>query len=299
MVLADRPVAVESPLVACRPTLGRYLATWLPAQRSRALFRQVEQFLLFIGYPRSGHTLIGSLLNAHREALVGHELNALHYVKRRFSRHQLYWMLYEQDRAFSAIGRQWTTYDYHVPGQWQGRFEPLRIIGDKHGNGATTLLGKRPDVLPRLRRTVGVPVKMLHVVRHPLDNIATMSRKYEISLESAAATYFDLCRTNLALLEDGANDTLTVHLEAMIERPRQELLKILGFLGLPADVGYLNDCASIVFPAPRESRSTVAWTDELLGHITLRCREFPFLERYQTSSLLQAPAAEPIVRRAA
>lgn len=281
----------------CRPKLDRYLATWLPAWRNRSLFRDVECFLLFVGYPRSGHSLVGSLLNAHRNILVGHELNIMHYVKRWFTRNQLYWMLYKQDQAFGQVGRQWTGYDYTVPGQWQGRNESIRVIGDKHGQGATTVISQDPEALPRLRATVGVPVKMLHVVRHPLDNIATMARKSDLSLEAAARLYFKLCDTNQQLLDDRANDMLTVYFEDLIASPRKELLKIVHFLDMPGHIPYLNDCASIVFPEPHLTRNTVDWDDELLESIGDRSRFFPFLERYGLSQ--PAMGRAPILRRRA
>jgi hypothetical protein len=298
---------IEIPLAECRPTLGRFLSTFLPAERNRRLFADVRAFLLFIGYPRSGHTLVGSLLNAHRNMLVGHELNVLHYVKRHFTRAQIYWMLHQQDQAFSAIGRQWTTYDYQVPNQWQGRHERLEIVGDKHGNGATSLLAERPDVLAKLRRTVGVPVKMLHIVRHPLDNIATMSRKYQCTLDEAARTYLALCETNARLCSDRQNEVLTVHLEDVVRQPQRELLKMLAFLNLPADIGYLTDCASIVFSEPRQSRHSVEWPDETLRHLAAEAKKYWFLDGYSFArsaaldrdSIFPTPTSDLLKRRAA
>ena len=45
-------------------------------RRYRQEFAAVERFLLFVGYPRSGHSIVGALLNAHRDAVVSHELDA-------------------------------------------------------------------------------------------------------------------------------------------------------------------------------------------------------------------------------
>lgn len=295
---ASAPRAIERPLAVCRPTLARYLQTWLPAVASRSRFREVRNFLLFIGYPRSGHTLIGSLLNAHPNALIGHELNVLHYVKRRFTRAQIYWMLHRQDQAFDAIGRQWTTYNYQVPNQWQGRCDGIHVIGDKHGNGATSLLGVRPDVLARLRKAVSVPVKMLHIVRHPLDSIATMSCKYQIPVPDAAKIYFSLCEINRRLLDDPANDVLTVHLEDFVRQPRQELLKTLGFLNLKAEVGYLNDCASIVLPEARQSRSTIDWAADALQMISDQAPKFRFLDPYALAKPAEAHSTRHALRAA-
>jgi hypothetical protein len=39
-------------------------------------FAAVEAFLLFVGYPRRGHSIVGACLNANRDAVVSHELDA-------------------------------------------------------------------------------------------------------------------------------------------------------------------------------------------------------------------------------
>jgi phage terminase large subunit-like protein len=43
----------------------------------RNRFHDVGVFCIFIGYPRSGHSLVGSLLNAHPEVIISHELDVL------------------------------------------------------------------------------------------------------------------------------------------------------------------------------------------------------------------------------
>ena len=50
----------------------------------------VERFLLFVGYPRSGHSIVGALLNAHRDAVVAHELDAPPLIVGGCSRDELF-----------------------------------------------------------------------------------------------------------------------------------------------------------------------------------------------------------------
>ncbi len=37
-------------------------------------FSKVHTFVLFVGYPRSGHSLIGSMIDAHPNAIIAHEV---------------------------------------------------------------------------------------------------------------------------------------------------------------------------------------------------------------------------------
>lgn len=262
------------------PTWRTYMKTFVPALCQQREFRHVRNFCLFIGMNRSGSSLVGSLLNAHRHALIAHELNALHFVRRRFSRSQLYLLLRDQDRAFEHSDRQWYGYDYRVPGQWQGKCERLLVIGDKHAGGATHLLGRRPDLLSRLEDNVEVPVKLIHVVRSPLDNIATVHRLQKLSLAAAAEYYFEHTATNARLVRKHAATALTIHLEDFIRQPATVLARVANFLDLDAPEPYLQDCAAAVFDEPKRTRGDLDWPQRLVQEIAAKASDVPFLKRY-------------------
>ena len=114
-----------------RQKIRRFIQSLAGGFAHRAAFRDLETFCTFIGYPRSGHTLIGSLLDAHPQAMIADELDALRYNQAGFSRRQIFYLLLRNSRISAAGGRERTGYHYRVPGQWQGRFEKLRVIGDK------------------------------------------------------------------------------------------------------------------------------------------------------------------------
>jgi hypothetical protein len=276
------------------PTWDTFVRSLAPGLCNLRLFRAVQSHVLFIGHGRSGSSLVGSLLNAHRHALIAHELNELHFIKRKFTGTQLNWLLYAQDRAFERAGRDWTGYNYRVEGQWQGRFEKIFVVGDKHAGGATRLLGQRPELLDRLRRTVGVPVKMIHLVRNPLDNISTLHRRQNLSLEAAARLYFEHAATNHRLIRENPADVLTVHLEDVIARPRPELSRLCKFLDLDTPADYLDDCASALFAEPRQTRDLVEWPRDLVADILRQCRDLPFLHRYRPDIVCFGQSPGPV-----
>jgi len=47
-------------------------------------FDNVDRFVMFVGFPRSSHSLVGSLLDAHPEACIAHEMDVLKYVMANF-----------------------------------------------------------------------------------------------------------------------------------------------------------------------------------------------------------------------
>jgi hypothetical protein len=223
----------------------------------------VEAVCLFVGYPRSGHSLVGSLLDAHPDVVIAHEAKALQRVTRkRLSREELFALLLENSRgqAERAGGRRASGYSYVVPGQWQGRTRMLRVIGDKTGAKTTRTIGKTADALEDFERVVGVPVRLIHVVRNPYDVVARMALTREDgSIGSARERFARLASINGGLIAGGSHPVLTIRHENVVRRPKEELAGACEFLGVEADDDYLDACASIVFESPNRTRSLVEW----------------------------------------
>src|SRR5687768_16605888 len=73
-----------------------YVTSWSAAARGRESWQNVERYCVFVGYPSSGHSLFGALLDAQREVMLSHELDALKYVRAHFSRNELYALITER-----------------------------------------------------------------------------------------------------------------------------------------------------------------------------------------------------------
>lgn len=236
---------------------------------------------MFIGYPRSGHSLTGALLNAHPDAVIAHELDALGYLQRGFSRDQIFALLLKRDQWFTRNGSQWHEFNYEVAGQWQGRFRELKVIGDKRGGHSSTLLTESPELLSQLRQTVRVPLRIIHIVRNPYDNIATIARRNPCSLEHAAAAFFKRAATNQRVIETNPpEEIITLRHEDFIAQPQQHLQKLVQFIGLTADENYLTACEKMVFESPNKSRSKAEWNDAIRTSIQANIEKIPFLRGY-------------------
>ena len=224
---------------------------------------------MFIGYPRSGHSLTGALLNAHPEIVLAHELDALEMVRRGCSRSELFSMLLQRDRWFTQNGSRWYEFNYQVPGQFQGSFQRLTVVGDKKGGTSAAYLVKDPQLLRKLREVVQLPMRFIHVTRNPFDNIATLARRREWPLEQAARFYFDLAGSNEKILATlPPEEVFSLRHEDFVMNPREHLGQLLHFLGVQANEKYLADCAAIVFESPRKSRLSTEWPSELREYIT-------------------------------
>jgi hypothetical protein len=268
------------------PLVRRYPLTWarasMDARARHADFEGVQAYVMFVGYPRSGHSLVGALLDAHPDAIVAHELDALKYVQAGFGRDQLFALLLRHQRARVAAGlASGSGYAYAVPTGWQGRYRQLRVIGDKKGGRSTQRLRDEPALLDQLDRTVGVPVKVIHVVRDPYDNIATMYRWAARPLEDQVDAYFELAGVAASVqARVDPDDFHELHTEDLVADPGATLTALAAFLGLPDWGPDLEAATSVVFPNPRRTRDAAPWTPELRRRVADLAAAHAALARY-------------------
>jgi len=94
-----RPLSTETPGRLRARLSGAGMAIQLFPDYLRATWKSIgsgdtcdrlEGYCMFIGYSRSGHTLVGSLLDAHPEMVIAHELDALKYIMAGFGRRTIF-----------------------------------------------------------------------------------------------------------------------------------------------------------------------------------------------------------------
>ncbi len=143
----------------------------------RGSARGVDSLVQFVGFPRSGHSLIGSLLDAHPRACIAHELDLMGLVDAGFSQPQLLALVRQNARAFTRHGRWWNGFSYAVDAKADGAAEPrgAAVLGDKKGDWAVRRFLADPRTLERLRASVSLRARWILVTRDPFDNIATLS----------------------------------------------------------------------------------------------------------------------------
>lgn len=265
---------------------------WLPfqfGQRHKQAFLNAPVFTLFLGNSRSGTTLIASLLDAHPNMVISHELDVLSMVNTPLGKLGLYGRIFNKSRWFAGHDATWQTYSYHVPTGWQGRFEQLLVIGDKKAHHSCVLLHKDPTLLARLEAMIGVPVRIIHVVRNPFDNITTKARKgaqrqldaTPDKLREVADVYF----RNIAMVDQLKSDNhFAVHefqFESFLQHPEIKLRKLCSFLGTDCPKEYVSDCLTLVNSQAHQSRHDVEWPEDLKQDVQERANQFTCLDGYR------------------
>lgn len=257
----------------------QYLSSLWHTTADRTLFADVEKYVLFIGYPRSGHSLVGFLIDAHPSAIVASQTNIFRYLGHGFSARQSFYCILENSRKVARIGREWRPYTYAVPNQWQGRFDKLRVVGDCTG---LSRVRKDLSLLTKIREKLpGIELKLIHVIRNPYDNISTMTRVRRAQLDPTIEVYFSMCEIVEQIQQRvGPGVIYDLKHEDLIADPKQALRGLCGFLGLSAEPQYYEDCASIIFKSPRKTRNDITWTPEQIALVQRQASRFPFLRDY-------------------
>ena len=272
-------------------SLWHFLWTRAAGWHQQHLFSNVKSYVMFIGYPRSGHTLVGAQMTAHKNMVISNELHALKYIEFGYDRNQLYRLIHQRDQMFVNRECQNGTYQYRVPNQWQGRFEQLTVIGDKKGAGSSQALMRHPEMLDALREKLRIPVRMIHVVRNPFDTISRIHLRNNMSLDKSMRRFFKMCRGVSSVINANPEIVHTIRHEDYVSHPQQGLARVCRFVGVQPTAEYLDDCASIVNQSPRLARLEIEWTSGLINQVRKSIREFEYLADYDFDEIAISRAA--------
>ncbi|XP_058964773.2 uncharacterized protein [Pocillopora verrucosa] len=279
------------------------------------LYDGVETFVMFIGYPRSRHSLVAAILDAHPEIIIANEYHVLRTweekfrsskeVERSFKKYQLFYDLHELSVRDATFGLRANNslldfmYSYQVPGLWQGRyFKGIKVIGDKKGGGTANALRNknRWSVLYEIQEVLQIPIKFIHVIRNPFDNIATIMLHATESrdvvkedgvmvnmteeLDLAIKSYFSLAAANQRIRERYGNAVIDIQGHNTVLKPRETLQRLCDHLGVTCSEDYFEKCSSILFGVPSVTRDKVVWTKEQKEQVTKQIKNFSFLKEY-------------------
>ena len=156
----------------------------------------VTKFVFFVGYPRSGHSIIGSLLDAHPNVVIAHEYDVFKKLPSLIEHSsargqanfteavkvQLFNELYQN--SYSNVFLNGTRsknnkgYNLTLNGTWQGRYkDQILVVGDKKGGASSHLYAQSSakflKMYNKLLEMIQIPVVVFHCVRNPFDIIST------------------------------------------------------------------------------------------------------------------------------
>jgi hypothetical protein len=265
--------------------------------KPKGQFADLRIFCAFIGNLRSGHSLVGALIDAHPNAIMPHEMRIFgegrEAGKISFEdRKRLFKVLVKKSATQAELGRSgWRRKEggryktsYAVPNQYQGRFERLLVIGTKHAQETSEAFAANPDALDELQELTGLELKLINCVRNPWDNVASMALNVPTDRTKARLRAIErfMFRTRMVKqAKERGYPMLDLALEDLIEEPAKRLTETCEFVGLEAGEEYLRDCATLVEERPNPTSKAFEWTDTEVAAMQKGLAEFPWFERYR------------------
>ena len=144
----------------------------------------IKTFVFFIGMERSGHSIVGTMLDSHPHIVIANELGVFGKVldHRKVDRSFLFNEIWRTSYATANKDLHSTVKGYSLAfdGLYQGSYlSYINVIGDKHGANTVRTFLANPKLieseLNQLQTLANLTIKVFHVIRNPYDNIATMA----------------------------------------------------------------------------------------------------------------------------
>ena len=275
----------------------------------------VKTFVFFLGHSRSGHSIVGSIIDSHPNMVVASEVD----VFTRLSDGSLapikseifnaLWGNTREDltnglRAKSTDGKG---YNLFVDGLYEGSYvDHIDVIGDKKGGITTNLLATEPDKwlhVYDILISLNVTIKVIFVVRNAYDNIGTslfygLNSNINVNnfgrVKQSNNTYnFDpsIVQKNIEryffyhqAIADARKkynlDVIEIHITDLISDPRGSLLYMCDSLGVTCSDKYLEICSNKIFKTESRTRHLIRWTDEQLTIIQQNIEKYSCLKDY-------------------
>lgn len=262
------------------PHVNRVLAGCLSAPQDSEL-SDLRAIALLIGAQWSASTLIGAILDAHPEIVMATEFNLLRQFRNGLSLKQASRLMLYNARNFRRNGTRWTGYSYSIPGMHQGRYQTLRIIGDKKAQSSALQLYKNIGLIRAMEEKYGLPVRMIHAVRSPCAALTAMIARQGMTQAAALEAFERACEGAALAYRKYPGQVLLVRQEDLIREPRHVIRRVMAFLELDTPDDYVRVCASVVYAQPSRGAPPVRWTPEQQGRIEDLIDRHEFLNGYK------------------
>ena len=244
-------------------------------------FSTLRYYVIFMRYKRSGSALLANLIDAHPNAIFVRNEEMYGKFQRFDSPEQLYDHLHAnarryRNKPFSANG-----YKYPIEGVGDA-VDPL-VIGHKSSTRRYLPVAESSEKLAEFQKAVDLPLKFLHLVRSPWDQVNARWQQKEFRrigapLGELIEHVAEQTEGN-AKMRAQATDYYQVHYEDLKAHPVATMAAVCRFLGLPVISKHLEACKGLVNQTPEKEATT--WTKESEAAVTALCDKYPeFYGRY-------------------
>ena len=282
-----------------RNKVGKSLPQWsrneVKRKLSPSVIDHVKTFVFFIGHGRSGHSIVGSIMDSHPNVVIASEADVFTRLSDGSlvpTKAEIFNALWVNSKETIIIGlrskyAKGKGYDLYVDGLYEGRYvDHIDVIMDKKGGITTEMLATEPDKwlhVYNILKSLNISIKVIFVIRNPYDNIATgafygfnpnnignikqSNNTYNIDpaiIQRNIVRYFLYHQAIVDAKKKYNLDIIEIHTKDLISDPRGTLLNLCNSLGVTCSDNYLEICSGKIFKTESRTRHLVRWTDEQL-----------------------------------
>jgi hypothetical protein len=243
---------------------------------------KVKYFLMFMGYPRSGHTLVASMLNAHPSVVCSNQMFIIQDVDKK----NLEGLLSTIETGSSA-------------GYWKPEVKiasppktDLYVVGDKTGHRTVEYLIDNKEQLDNLKKIIPWPIKWVHVVRNPYDCMATWTKKNvdnkkKQGIRTPVEEEFKLAFAKFKALNEKitglkkTEDVLTLLHEKVIVNKDHTMQQLCNFLDIEKTGEWRNSVVKTLWKKARITRRQISWTPFMKNSVmNYVVKKYPWMKGY-------------------
>lgn len=253
-----------------------------------------KYWLSFIAVGQSGHTAVAACLDAHPNVIVAEEQPYVRKViANQWSSDEVIRRCIDYCKGFRRNTKSHRKIDIPIQSEWSGTWrDRLLVAGNKMGWEFTgPWMSRRRDYFTKFQNTMDMPIKLVHVIRNPYDNIASWALakqkdRYTSAGKLRKARSIEDCIRDYekhidATLELDLPRVLEVHIEDFCNNVYASLKELCLFLDIPLEDQWTIDCSKAVFTEPRTRQHSIQWTNEQIESIENIINKAPWLYRYK------------------
>lgn len=241
---------------------------------------------LVIGHVKSGGSLLGAMLDAHPEIVMGDEVDLARLMRAKIPAEAMLAEFARSARREEMKGRVTARrlggYSLAIGGWSQGSSVRPLVVGNSRAGPTTRYLADVPGALSAVIDVFGERrLVFLHVIRRPEDSVAAMVLRSGRDIIEAARDYARQCQRLATLHAQLGESVHPIHYESLLEECHGTLEGVLDFLDVIPPDGFLAACSDLLDHGLVPESDRVTWNTASLRIIEETVHGFEFLSPYR------------------
>jgi hypothetical protein len=210
------------------------------------------------------------------------ELDALMWFHEGFSASQVYALIKYQNYRHGRRQKKKSGYEYRLDSSWQHRWEKApRVVGDTKGRQSARRIAEDPELLPYLRKQIGLRLRVVVQVRHPYRLVESEMRHRGWPIDRAVdAVLADMKNVDAAQSALSDTEKTLIYHEDLLRNPQRTYSELFAFLGVPVHEDIVRHCADHTWKGGAGKRGHSEKRHIRLKEIDAAASESPIFARY-------------------